>query len=801
MKQGGAKLPCAHCGTPVEAEHEPAFCCTGCATVHAALADAGLSSFYALRARLGDVGGPTATSVQAGSFRHFDDPAFLERFAHGDRIELAVEGVHCAACVWVVEQLPRIVPGVTQARLDFGRARVHLQWDQDQVPLSAIAEELAKLGYPPRPVGAAGEAARRRADRRALIRLGISAALAGNAMLLAFALYSGADRDAMFSRPFEWLSLLLAIPAVTYGAWPFYRAAWAGLRVRVLHLDLPIAIGLLAGFFYSVFETIRGGGEVWYDTVTLLVFLLLAGRYAQQRGQQAAMNRAELLAALTPGRATRWRDSDWESVAASSLQSGDRVRVRSGESLPGDGEVVAGEGHIDQRLLTGEARPVPVLPGGHVFAGTVNLGNPIEVRLTAVGGDTRVGHLMARAGAEDQERAPLVALADRLTGWFVAIVLGLALLGGIAWWFVDPSQALGVAVALLVVTCPCALGLATPVALAVARGQAARAGILFRSTAAIERLATIDRVCFDKTGTLTEGRLAVVGAALTPEQTRWVGAVASASVHPVSRALAAWAGSTLQPTEVKEIPGTGITGVVDGHTIEIGSPLRLAGAQAFHTDQHTATTAGHTPVLIRIDGQAVALVAVGDRIRPESAPAIAALQAAGVQVEILSGDHPDAVAAVARQLGVSIAHGGATPEDKARSVATGLTAMVGDGLNDAAALRAARVGLAVHGGAEVALQVADAFLTRAAPALVVEAREGARRALSVVRRGLAFSLIYNAIFASLALAGLISPLVAAVLMPLSGLTVVGHAVMSRSFRAPVKHTRPVSAVGEAAPVG
>ncbi|MEZ4470006.1 MAG: heavy metal translocating P-type ATPase [bacterium] len=620
--------PCAHCGLPVEVEAPadgPAFCCTGCATVHAALVEACLSAFYVLRERLGADGGPSAPEASADRYRHFDDPAFLERFApDGHRIELALEGVHCAACVWVVEQLPRVVPGVRRAHLDFGRARVVLDWDPEVVALSAVATELHRIGYPSSPIGRAGEVALRRADRRALIRLGVTAALAGNTMLLAFALYAGADADSTFGRAFEWLSLLLAIPAVTYGAWPFHRSAWAGLRLRVPHLDLPISLGLIGGFAASLIATLRGSGAIYYDSVTTLVFLLLAGRYLQQRGQRAAMNRAELLAALTPGRAQRWAETAFEEVPASLLRVGDRVRVRSGESLPADGEVLLGSGHVDQRLLTGEARPVPVIPGMHVFAGTVNLGEPIEVRVTAAGAETRVGDLMQRASAADDERAPLVQLTDRLAGRFVLGVLSLAIIGGISWGFAAPDRAFAVVVSLLVVTCPCALGLATPVALAVARGQAASAGILFRSTAAIERLAGIDRVCFDKTGTLTEGQLRVVDLAGQPAP-GLIGRLAAVSVHPVSRALARFepAGGRPLAEDVEEEPGVGVRGAVDGHRVEIGAPLRLhptplGGVLA--EAEARAIVAGQTPVRIRIDGADAALAAVGDRVRRKAPP-------------------------------------------------------------------------------------------------------------------------------------------------------------------------------------
>jgi Cu2+-exporting ATPase len=765
-------LPCTHCGTPTPGEVEPVFCCSGCQAVHAALNEAGLADYYALRTEDGPVG---VAPPAEGRYAHFDDPAFLTRFSEDGAITLHLDGVHCAACVWVIERLPQVVPGVQSARLDFGRQQVRICWDAAQVALSDIAMALHRLGYAPTPIGVAAQAAESKARRRDLVRLGITGALAGNAMMLAGALYAGADGG--FGRLFEWLSLLLATPAVTYGAWPFYRSAWSGVRLGVVHLDLPIVIGLLTGFFASVYATIAGHGAVYYDSATALVFLLLAGRFAQTQGQRAAMNRAELLTALTPGAAWRWQGDRFESVPATQLQPGDRVRVRAGEGVPADGRIIDGRGTLDVRLLTGESRPLTVERGGRVWAGTTHLTGSIEIEVLAAGEETRVGRLL-RDVTNDAERAPILARTDALASRFVAAVLLLAAIGGLSWWFIDPAQALPVVIALLVVTCPCALGLATPVALAVARAQAGRAGILLRSTAALERLAAVERVCFDKTGTLTEGALQIIDSTLPARWRGAVGVLASHSTHPVSRALAQAGQGDAQA--VQETAGRGISGRVDGHLVSIGAPRLLAPAYDPPTQARFAR-AGLTPVVVLVDEQPVGLFGLGDTLRTDARQTVDALHAFGLSVEILSGDHDAVVQAAARAVGADAAFGAVSPEDKTRHVRQRPTLMVGDGLNDTGALRAAHASIAIQGGAEVALQVADVSLADTRLTRIVEAVTGARRALAVVQRNLRFSLIYNSIFAALALAGLISPLAAAVLMPISSLTVIGHSLLSRPF--------------------
>ena len=760
----------------------------------------GLGGFYSMRERVG--GGRPAAAVDgeavaegASAYAHYDEPEFQARYvSNNGQCTLYLEGVHCAACVWVMDQLPRVVPGVRASRLEFATQRLHLEWDTEQVSLSRIGGFLHQIGYPSHPLNEA-DAAERRRKRSDLLRLAVSFAVAGNTMLMAAALYAGQlqDMSARFSSYFEGWSAVLALPAVTYGAWPFYRGAWGGLRTRTAHIDVPISLGILGGYVASVFAVLHGLGAVYFDTVSLLVFLLLLGRFFQQRGQRAALRGTELLAVLTPPIAWRLEPDTmadpegprYRAVASSRLRPGDQIRVRAGETLPADGTVLRGQSFVDLSFLTGESRPLPVGEGGRAFAGALNVADALIVRVEAAGAETRVGRMVAFAEHADALRAPLLRAVDRISGWFVVLVLILAAAGGVIWYFRDPAQVFNVVVGLLVVSCPCALGLATPVALSVGRGRAAAAGTLIRSTAALERLARVRRVVLDKTGTLTEGRLSVTEARLPPELRPVLGALESRSGHPVARAIAAWGAdgaSGVALTEVEELSSRGIAARWNTRHVAVGSPSHL-GRGAFDLDMQAAAARGETPLAVALDGAVVGWLALGDRLRDDTVASLARLREMGLELALRSGDDPMVVASVAGRLGITDARGGVSPEGKATEFEhTPLSAMVGDGVNDAPALRAADVGIAVAGGAEAALGVADAYLTHRGLGPVVDLFEGARRTLKVVRRNLWFSLAYNVLFASLALTGHITPFMAAVIMPLSGLTVLASSVFSRHHR-------------------
>ncbi len=793
---------CAHCGLPAPPppDGESAFCCSGCATVFHLMQDTGLGSFYALRDRLGDA--PSGQPVEADAvaeaeraYALYDDPAFLARYSrpHGattQRIELYVQHVHCAACVWVMDQLPGLLDGVVEARLDFGTRRLRLVWDPSRVQLSHVGAFLARIGYPTHPMGAEADTARKKEERAELFRIGVAGALAGNVMLISIALYAGAfgGMDPAFHRFFEWASLLLTLPAVTWAAWPFYRGAWAGLRLRRAHMDLPLSLGLIGGSLMSAWATFTHAGVGYYDTLCTLVFLILLGRFLQTRGQRSAMTGTELLDALTPRRAYRQAGESFQAVPIDALREGDTVRVRSGEVFPADGAISSGQTHADLSLLTGESAPRPVTAGEPVFAGTLNVGDEVHVTVSRSGAETRLGRLAELIEQAGAARAPVVQLADRISGWFVAAVLVIATVGALVWSRLDPTRVFDVLMAVLVVSCPCALGLATPVALAVARGRAARRGILVKSTAAIEALAKVRHLVLDKTGTLTEGRLGVTHAELDPALAAELAALEARSSHPAARAVTRWALSAAASTDapavrdVTEHPGRGLEGSVDGHRWRVGSVGWLGAPAALQAPLDAALTRGESPIVLERDGAVVGLLALGDAVRPDTADALARLRAEGLALSIRSGDHPRVVASLAARLGIDEAHGGVPPEAKADGLSGRAdVAMVGDGINDAAALRAAAVGLAVAGGAEAAMQVADVYLTRPGLTPVAELVVGARRTLAVIRRNVLFSLGYNVLFVTLALLGFVTPLAAAVLMPLSSLTVIGSSVFGRTF--------------------
>ncbi len=801
------ELECTHCGLPVpaslvESGASAQFCCNGCRTVYAVLHDTGLDAFYDLREGAGEQGQRARTTDR--SYAEFDDPAFAELYCRpvGDglmSVELSLEGVHCSACVWLVERVALIIDGALETVLDVGRSVVRVVWDPRETSLSRIARTLDSFGYPshPRP-GARSAELGRRADRALLGRMAVAGAVAGNVMLMAAALYSGMFHgiQPQYEKLFAWGSFIVTLPAVLWSATVFYKGAWGAIRTRTPHMDLPISLGIIAGFSWGVYATFTSSGEIYFDSVTALIFLLLVGRWVQRRQQSAARDAAELLYSLAPSSARLVDGDEVREVPIQAVPLAAIVEVRAGEHIPVDGIVTTGESTLDASLLTGESRPEPIARESFVHAGCVNLGASIRIRVEQTGESTRVGKLMKSVEEAARRRAPVVALADRISGYFVAVVLALAFVTLVLWWFLDPAHAVEHVVALLVVTCPCALGLATPLAVSWALGRAARDGILIKGGDILERLAEPGLVVFDKTGTLTEGRLALLSWEGDESLKPLVRAAEAHSAHPVALAFQRAFGDESHPevNELSQTPGGGLSADVAGRALLIGSPafiqargLRVPDWAAESLARHTA--AAHSPVLVAADGEVRALAAFGDPLRPDAAHSLGALRDLGYRIAVLSGDHPDVVAAVVRELGEPLieAHGGVSPEEKLRWVERaqkrGAVIMVGDGVNDAAALSAASVGIAVHGGAEASLAAADVFTTRAGVAPVVELVRGARRTLRVIHRNLIFSLFYNLVGVALALTGVIGPLLAAVLMPLSSITVVTSSFRSRTFDA------------------
>lgn len=800
-------LRCTHCGLNVPAglvdpKETDQFCCSGCRTAYAIIHENGLEDFYGIRDQC-DV--DTAAACSAGTdVEIFDDPTFTERHVTFDavgrcRVRLGLAGLHCAACVWLVEKLPRLAPGVIDARVDLIRSHVTLVWDNTATPLSEIAAVLIRLGYSPHPLDESGADARDADNRRQLLRLAVAGACAGNAMLIAFALYAGmfSAMNVEHARLFRAAGTAVGLIAILWPGAVFFRGAWAALRTRTPHMDVPVAIGLGVGGIAGVVNTISDRGETYFDTLALLVFLLLVGRYLMFRGQQRALDRVSLLQSLTPRIAYRVTDEgDLRTVPADSLQCGDVVEVRAGELIPADGQIIEGESAIDESLLTGESAGRSVGGGDHVTAGATNLSAKLCLHVTAVGAQSRIGRVMGLVEDASGRKPPIVLFADRISGWFVTVVLVLAVITVTLWWQTSSELAIDHAVALLIVACPCALGLATPLTIAVAQGRAARRGILIKSGGIAEYLARPGQIWLDKTGTLTEGRMTL---------RRWIGseeikplvlALEMHVAHPIAdalvRSLKSATDRACRVTYVRQVTGGGVTGRVDGQPIVIGSERFIReNGMTVEAELCSLTSswleAGDTPIFVAVGGRVVAAAAVGDSVRPDALAAVAELKRLGWKVGILSGDHSTVVATVARKVGIAVeeAFGGLSPEDKLTKVEESrkyeTTLMAGDGVNDSAALAAASVGVAVHGGAEVSLRAADVYITRPGLTPLVELVRGGRRAVRIIRSNFAASLGYNSIAVVLAIAGLVNPLVAAILMPISSLTVLAFALGGRSF--------------------
>jgi len=779
-------------------EGKPSFCCAGCRSVYEIVQAAGLSGYYAYQERTAPAPvGPRRTGVK---YQELDDPGFQAQHCRGEAderaVELVVEGVHCSACVWLVERVGRVVPGVTSARLDMSRNVVALSWDGRRTTLSAIARGLESLGYPPHPLGEARQTTTLARDRELLLRLGIAGAAAGNVMLMAFALYSGAfsGMEAVYQSLFRWASFAIATPAVFWCGAFFLRGGWAALRTRTPHMDLPVSIGILAGYVGGAVSTLRGQGEIYFDSLCTLIFLLLVGRYLQQSHHRRSTNQSELLLALAPQTAHLVEGELERDVPARGVAVGATVRVATGERIPVDGLVLRGSGSVDASLLTGEPMPIETAVSDRVYAGTSCQSGELWLKVESAGTDTRLGRLMASVETTQRQRPPIVRLADRVAGYFVLGILGVAAFTLLLWLELDPHLAIDHTVALLVVTCPCALGMATPLAVSVALGRAAKAGILFKGGEFMEELAQPGTIVFDKTGTLTLGQPTLVG---------WLGdaalqaplrAIEAHSSHPLARSVQrAFPENDLVVEDVEELPQGGISARVAGQRLLVGAPAlveaKLGGLPEWAKRLvKTHALAGNTPVVVATEGVVRAVAAFGDAVRPEARVNLERLRKLGFRFEILSGDHQLVVDTVARALGLAAdsAWGGQSPEDKlARIVelrARGQrVVMVGDGVNDAAAMAAASVGIAVHGGAETCLRAADVFATRSGLEPVTEAVRGSQRALRAIRRGIAISLAYNVVGIGLAVCGLLSTLLAAIMMPLSSISVVSLALRARTF--------------------
>ena len=830
VTSGEALGGCFHCGEPVPAgarfdvvidgAAQP-MCCAGCAAVARTIADNGLMAYYLNRSALPQH--DLAASDPPPDLAVYDLPdvqkPFVRQGPGGARqATLLVEGITCGACAWLIERRLRKIDGVRSAAVNLSARRVQVEWDDRRARLSAILGAIAALGY--RAQGfdaAAGESAAARERRAMLWRLFVAGLAMMQVMMYAVPVYlSGADMSRDVEQLMRWASLVLTVPVVLWSAGPFFAGAWRGLRARRLGMDVPVALGIAIAFAASAWATLTGRGDVYFDSVTMFVFLLLGARYLEALARARAAETQQRLVRHTPAVAERIvRGSgvgQTERIAAARLEPGDLVQVAPGAIIPADGRVTAGASAADESLLTGESRPVAKRAGDGVTGGSVNLTSPLTVEVTRVGPESVLAGIVRLMDRAQAGRPRIAEIADHVAQWFVAILIPVALAAALAWLWIDPSRALWVMVAVLVVSCPCALSLATPAAFAAATGALHRKGILVTRGHVLETLARATHVVLDKTGTLTWGRLSLIGviplgARGRAECLALAAALERGSEHPIARALGP-AAEGLPPVTADDVvnhPGRGVEARVGRRRVRLGSPpfaFELAGRPL---PEELIFAADDVSVVVLADDQGyLALLTLGDALRSGAGRLVQELEAAGKTICLLSGDRQRTVADVARRAGIDIAIGDAGPEAKLAFVrelqARGaVVAMVGDGVNDAPVLAQAQVSIAMGGGTDLAHASADMVLLADDIGRLAAAFATARDTLRIVRQNLAWAAVYNAVAIPLAAAGWVTPLAAGIGMAASSLAVVANALRLQGPRADA--VRPPSVHGAGAQAG
>lgn len=795
VDNSGAAKCCRHCGSDLNAAAaiiagavqqttiDDGFCCAGCATAFHLIRDLGLGTYYALPDRISQAATKAALDID---YAALDTEAFaqqhLRRFTTQGgacyEARLQIDGLTCYSCVWLCEQALRRLNADANISLSLSTGILHLSYRIGSLKLSEVARTLHRLGHRPTPLKP-GEAPSQRPE---LIRIGVAAFAALNTMSFALAEYFAAPDEipAAIGTMMRWMSLLLATGSLFYAGAPLWRSALGGVRHRRPTVDLGVVVGLAAAWGLSAVNTLNGHGLVYFDSVTAVVALLLSGRFVQNRflAKVAANQRGGM--DLQSEFVRRVGPEGTAMVPLTAVRRGETFKVLPGEVIPLAGTIVTGQGEINMEPLTGEATPVGVGPGTHAQAATINQGQPLTIVADEDGYNCYLGQACGRWSEFMREKSHYAALADRLAGRFFAVTMVLAAATLLWLWPSAPVAATERTVALLLVACPCVFGFATPLVMASCGARALRAGAAFRSPRAIEHLAGASVFCFDKTGTLTTGSPSVQRAEIDDRELAKIGldssylrsvllAMADGSTHHVPRSIAAWAAAHLPPA------ATGAAPVIADVTETAGAGLQArCGAREFRLGQpsycHTPAFPDWATAVLAVDGRVLAGFALSDQPRADAAATVSALRDRGLKVVVLSGDQPDRTALLAKNVGIDAATGALTPADKVRGIhdlhaAHGAIVMVGNAFNDSLAMASAQVAVAVAEAGTAARQSADVLLTKSGLSPILVAVAYSRAAVGAIRRCFAFAATYNLVAMGLAMAGLVSPVVAALLMP------------------------------------
>jgi Cu2+-exporting ATPase len=724
----------------------------------------------------------------------YDNPAIQKRFVryedeHIREAALILEGITCAACVWLNERHLRTLPGVIDVQVNYSTHRARVRWDESRIHLSDILQAVSRIGYIAHPYDPARQQEVLDRERKQhLRRIGVAGVLGMQVMMLSIALYAGAwyGMEPEFKLLFYWINFILTAPILLYAAQPFFKSAWRDVRHGQAGMDVPVTLGISLAFIGSLWTTLSGNhGHVYYDSIAMFVFFLLTGRYFELVARQRSAQAAESLVHLVPSMATRLGAEGEELVLVADLVVGDRVLIRPGENIPADGTILEGYSSVDESLLTGESYPLTKKPGQPLIAGTVNIDNPLKMQVDKIGADTVLSHILRLLERAQTEKPALTQLADRVASWFVLGVLLLALGVAVYWWHVNPEAWLAITLSVLVVTCPCALSLATPTAITAATSTLTRAGLLTTRGHALESLARATHFVFDKTGTLTDGRLRLLDthtfADFSPADClQYAVALERQSEHPIARALIeACSKEGMSATKVTNYPGAGMQGEIAGKRYFVGTPAFISTQTGLKVEH--LQSEGKTLVLFADVHRVYCAFLFADEIRAGAGELVQSLQQQGKSVSLLSGDHALAAQRVAKAVGIEEVGYALSPADKLQAVKSlqekgEIVAMIGDGVNDAPVLAQAQVSIAMGGGTQVARASADMILlTEQLPNLLIGINT-ARQTLKIIRQNVAWAIGYNLLALPAAAVGWVAPWMAAIGMSFSSLLVVANAL-------------------------
>lgn len=798
---------CFHCGesttegerwaTEIDGKMQP-MCCPGCKAIAETIVSSGLKDYYKHRTELpelspADMDDSELTARDALTL--YDSDAMQQRFvarstdAQGTAMAeatLVIDGISCAACAWLIEHRLRALPSVEEAVLNLSNHRLVLKWRDDDITVSSLMEAIYRLGYQASPFSATDEENQRAQEsKRAIRRLAVAGIGMMQVMMIAVPLYVGmATQYEFFMRL---ASMVLALPVVLYSARPFFEAAIRDLKTRHLTMDVPVSLAIILAFCASIWSTFNQGSEVYFDSVCMFTFFLLLGRFLEMRARHKMGKSGNNMLTLLPNIALRLKtastsDTEHDVIATEDIRVGDRLLIKPGHSIPADGVVITGNSSVDEAALTGEYLPVSKKAGARLIGGTINVDSPLTMEVTATGAEAQLSTIVRLMDRAQQEKPRVALIADQIASYFVAAVLVIATSVFSFWWWQDNHEAFFIALSVLVVTCPCALSLATPTALTAATAALREAGLLISKGHVLETLNQIDRVVFDKTGTLTQGKLTiekVVPLADCSEQDilALAAGLEASSSHPIARAF-----RRINATPVSEPvqhTGLGMEGQLDnGRTLKLGRPDFAWSEEALPLPQ--ATTAGQW-LLLADDTQPLGWILLSDSLRKSAPVLIKGLHQRQIKTALLTGDPSQSGQELAAQLGIQDVSIGVSPEQKLAQVQAWQAAgervlMVGDGINDVPVLAGADIALAVSDATDLAKTNADTLLTSGRLDAILSAFDTAHKTRRVIYQNIGWALLYNLLALPVAAMGYVPPWAAAIGMSFSSLLVVTNAL-------------------------